>query len=40
VIVWTGFIWLIKGPVVVSYEHGSECLGSIKGGKFLDFLIS
>jgi hypothetical protein len=25
-----------SGPVAVSYEHGDEFSGSIKGGEFLD----
>jgi hypothetical protein len=27
-----------QGPVVSSCEHSNETLGSIKGGKFLDWL--
>jgi hypothetical protein len=33
--VWTGFIWLRKGPVAGCCEHGNEPLSSIKCGEFL-----
>jgi hypothetical protein len=36
--VWTGFFWIKIRASGGSYEHGNECPGSIKDGKFLDQL--
>jgi len=33
---WTGFMWLIIGPVAGSCEHGNKLSGFKKGGEFLD----
>jgi hypothetical protein len=33
--VWTGFIWLKKGPLVVAYEYCVEFLGFVKGEGFI-----
>jgi hypothetical protein len=35
---WTGFMWLRKGPVAGFYKHGNEPSGSIKCGEFLDWV--
>jgi hypothetical protein len=36
----TGFIWIRRGTVVGSCEHGNEPSGSIKGREFLEGLCS
>jgi hypothetical protein len=33
---WSGFIWIIKSPVVGSHEQGNEMLGSIKSREFIE----
>jgi hypothetical protein len=37
-VVWTGFIGLGLGPVVGSYEHGNETLGSVKYWEVIELL--
>jgi hypothetical protein len=36
--VQVGFIWLRKGRMAGSCEHGNEAVGSLKGKKFLHYL--
>jgi hypothetical protein len=36
--VWTGSIWLIRGQVEGSGEHGNEHSGSIKCWEILEYL--